>query len=168
MNKINLTKKEKRFLLVEGVFFIFLIVFLFISTTPKALSPVSGMIISDNNFNFKIKNGNEVVLACDKDFVNYVTLDEDSHVTLTPGRYYWKVKGEIRESRIRSFIIQEVVGLEIDKRGDLIELKNTGTVDLNVSEKDSYPEEISSGKILGVGEVKTIENENKTYEGKNE
>lgn len=163
----NLTKKEKKFLLVESIFFIFLLVFLFLSTSPKAISPVSGMIISDNNFNFKIKNGNEIVLASDKDFTNYVTLDEDSHVTLTPGRYYWKVKGEIRESRIRTFIIEEVVGLEIDKNGDLIELKNTGTVDLNVSERDSSGD-VSQGKILGVGEVKTIEDENKTYEAKNE
>ncbi len=165
-NKISLTKKEKKVLLFEGVFIFMLLIYLFFSTAPKGLIPVSGMTISNNDFVFEIANGEEIVLSTNQDFLNPFFLNENSYVTLAPGKYYWKVVGKFRESEIKSFVINEVVGLEFSEKKEKYELKNSGNTELNVTEKKKQSGKITSGMIIDIGQIKDFEKNNSVYEGR--
>lgn len=159
LDKIH--KIEKRIILAELVFISFAFVYLFVSSAPTQLYPISGMAISDNNFVFEIKNGEKVVISNSPEFKNTIVLEEGSEATLPPGEYYWKVIGKLRESSVKKFYIKDVVGLDLQELSDKEnKLRNSGTLDVNVTKDD-----ITTG-ILGVGESIILEKDNSTYEGR--
>ena len=89
---------EKKILTAEALFVLGVFVYLFFSTTPNAVSPISGQVVSDPDFIFEIENGEEILIANDEAFTNPILLKEGDDLTLPPGTYYWKVKGFLRDS----------------------------------------------------------------------
>ncbi|MGD9276936.1 MAG: hypothetical protein PVJ67_07230 [Candidatus Pacearchaeota archaeon] len=162
MIKINLTNFEKKVILAEAVFVFISLFYIFFSSAPNQIYPLNGMTIREANFNIEIKNGEEVLISTDKEFTNPIILRENDEIELPQGIYYWKVKGKLRESEIKSFTIESHVGLEIKKRAENYELENSGNVNLNVTKNKAG---ITSSTSLSAGEIKKIKKDNSTYEG---
>jgi hypothetical protein len=160
MKKLN---KTKRILLIEGVFIIGVLIYLFFSTAPNQVYPLHGMTIIDSDFVFEIENGEEVIVSIDENFTSPIILKEGSDVTLPPGTYYWKVRSRFRESDVQSFTIQSNVGLDIREREESYELQNSGNVNLNVT---SEKQGMTSGIIIEVDESKEVGKDNSSYEGR--
>jgi len=155
-------KTHKKILIIEGIFVFGVLVYLFFSTAPNQVFPLSGMIVAEPDFNIEIENGEEVFISLDKEFKNPIILKPNSEVYLIPGFYYWKVKSGIRESEIKNFTIQGIVGLDLKNRGENYELQNSGNLDLNVTKTKKG---FTSNTILEVGQSKVVEKEDSNYEG---
>ncbi len=155
--------KTKKIIIIEAIFVIGVLAYLFFSTVPNQIYPLSGMTIIEPDFNFEIENGEVVMISIDENFTNPIILKENSDIFLPPGLYYWKVKSIIRESEIRNFTVKGYVALALKERGENYELQNMGNVDLNVTKKK---EGITSNTILDVGESKEVEKDNSSYEGR--
>jgi hypothetical protein len=155
-NKMNL---EKKIVLTEVVFILGVFVYLFFSSAPRAISPISGMTVLEPDFVFEIQNGQSVLISYDKNFTSPVTLSVGDEITLPPGEYFWKVLGDFRESDVQTLNIGENVGLEMRKNQEKYILENTGNVDLNVSDKDG-----KSSFSMTTGSIQEVEN--KSYEGR--
>jgi len=156
----DMKKRTKMIILVEAILVFGILGYLFFSTAPSQLYPLSGMIVIDNDFKFEIENSEKVMISSDKEFIDPIILSENDDVTLPPGVYYWKVKGLLRESDIMNFTIQGHVALTIKGNNNTYELKNSGNVDLNVTD-----EELVKSILLEIGESEGIKNDNSTYEG---
>lgn len=138
MNKSN--KKfspTRKFLLAQAVFVIFVLGFVYLYNSPKAISPIAGKTISEPDFVFEIENGDTVIVSRDPDFRNPIILEEGVDVTLPPGTYYWKVDGWLRDSEVYTFTIESSVGLNLREGEENDLLENSGNVDLNVEESKS-------------------------------
>lgn len=160
LKKINTSRK---ILLVDAVFILGIFVYLFFSNLPKAVSPVSGQVISDPDLTFEIEKGDTIWISTTSDFADPIILKENSEIFLTPGEYYWKVKNWLRESEVKTFKIETNIGLDLYNRGQDYELKNSGNVDLDVDKKKGG---ITSSFPLEVDESKELEKDNSSYEGK--
>jgi len=156
---------ERKVLIVEAIFVVGVLVYLFFSTVPSQIYPLDGMTIINPNFNIEIENGEEVLLSLDEDFTNPIILREDSEINLPLGIYYWKVRNRFRESEVRTFTSEGYVGLDIKERPKNYELQNSGNVDLNVTRKNEG--EISNMKI-DVGKSAEVEKDDSKYEGRQE
>ena len=155
-------KRGKIFLLLELIVIFLALVFLFFINKPKQIYPLDGMAVSNDNFIFEIENGDQVLISNNPNFTNSIVLYENSEIILPPGKYFWKVRNNFRESEVESFIITEKVGLEINKKDNI--LWNSGNVDLNVSDDRGI-----IGFVLEKGKIKKIKENNITYIGeKNE
>jgi hypothetical protein len=154
--------KTKMILIVEGVFLLVVISYLFFSTAPRQLYPIQGMTISEQDFSFEIENSEEVMLSTDITFENYITLKEGDKITLPPGNYFWKVKNRIRESEVNNFTIESMAGLNINQREGKYEIENSGNVDLNVTKNNSL---FTFSTFITVGDSKEFEKDNSTYTG---
>ena len=157
--KINL---EKKIVIVELIFIVGVLAYLFFSTAPNQLYPIHGMTIIEPDFNIEIENGEQVLISIDENFTNPIVLDEGSEITLKPGIYYWKVKSKFRESEVKSFVIESNVALDIKEREENYELQNSGNVDLNVTRDKKG---ITNGFSINVGESEEVEKDNSEYEG---
>src|SRR3989339_409678 len=144
--------KTKNILIFEGIFIIGILIYLFFSTAPKQVYPLSGMTISDPDFKFEIENAKKVILS------------ENTEITLPPGVYYWKVQDDLRESEIKNFTIESNVALNLREKNENYELENKGNVDLNVSKKTGSL--FTSDIVINVGESQEVEKDNSTYEGR--
>ena len=162
MNHEKIKQIEKKVLIAEVFLVAGIFIYLFFSTAPNQVYPLSGMTILEPDFVFEIENGEQVLISIDEEFTNPVVLGEGSDITLPPGLYFWKVKSKFRESEIKNFTIQGHVGLDIKTREENYELQNTGNVDLNVTRKKSG---LTSEIILDVGEFKEVEKDDSYYEG---
>ena len=94
-------------LIVEIVFVVGVLGYLFFGSYPKQILPLQGEVIMESDFIFEIENGNSVVVSMDKDFLDSFVLNEDSDFVFIPGIYYWKVIGDFKESGVRSFVVSE-------------------------------------------------------------
>lgn len=149
---------EKKFLIAEAVFVMAVLVYLFVSVTPKAVSPIQGQTIFDPDYTIVIEGMGKVVISTNPDFGNPIILEEGDDIELPPGTYYWKVKDWLRESEVQNFTIQSNVGLDIFKRGNEYELENSGNVDLEVEGKRSgITTALEPGESTKVKEVDTYE-----------
>jgi hypothetical protein len=153
---IKIASLEKKILLVETLFVFGVFVYLFFSMMPSAISPISGQVVSDPDFVFEIENGDQIIISRDVGFTNPIVLEEGSDILLPPGVYYWKVKGILRESEVKTFTIEGNVGLNL-REGEVTDrLENAGNVDAEVS-----------GGItgtIGVGESVEVEKD-QSFEG---
>lgn len=154
--------KTKLVLIFELVFVVGVFVYLFFSTAPNQLYPLSGMTISEPDFIFEIENGETIEISSDEDFTNPFVLGVGSDITLVPGTYYWKVKSNFRESDVKDFTIQGHVSLDIKEREENYELQNSGNVDLNVTKENRG---LTAEIIIPVGESEEVEKDNSKYEG---
>jgi len=154
--------KIKKLLIAELIFIIGVFVYLFFSTAPSQIYPLSGMTILEPDFAFEIANGEEVLISFDGNFTEPIILNESSNIFFPPGVYYWKVKRGFRESEIKNFTIQGHVSLDLQERKDYYELYNSGNVDLNVTKKNGKIVEII---ILEPGEFGEFEKDNSSYVG---
>src|SRR3989339_372714 len=91
--------KTKNILIFEGIFIIGILIYLFFSTAPKQVYPLSGMTISDPDFKFEIENAKKVILSTNENLSNPIILSENTEITLPPGVYYWKVQVDLRVSK---------------------------------------------------------------------
>ena len=66
--KLNKLNKTHKVLIAEAVFVFGIMIYVFFSTAPNQIYPLQGMTISEPNFVFEIKNGEQVILSFDKDF----------------------------------------------------------------------------------------------------
>ena len=148
--------------MAEVIFIVGVLVYLFFSTAPNQLYPLSGMTVIEPNFVFEIENGESIEISVDENFTNPIFLNEGSDITLPPGTYYWKVKSDFRESEIKNFTIQGHVSLDIKEREKNYELYNSGNVDLNVTKENRG---LTAEIILDVGESEDVEKDNSTYTG---
>jgi|APSaa5957512535_1039671.scaffolds.fasta_scaffold195437_2 hypothetical protein len=148
----------KKFLVFEGLFVIFSILYLFFFNMPTPIYPLSGMTIADSDFVFEIENAREVILSIDYNFTHPIILNPETEVTLAPGIYFWKVKNQFKESGINNFTLQSQVSLNLIETEGIYEIVNSGNVDLNITSEEE-------GFILGVNQIKKIA-ENQTYEAK--
>lgn len=154
--KIKQVGLEKKILMAEAIFVFGVFVYLFFSTTPNAISPISGQVVSDPDFAFEIENSDQIIISRDIEFTNPIILGEGDEILLPPGVYYWKVKGILRESEVKIFTIEGNVGLNLREGEATNRLENAGNVDAEVS-----------GGItgtLGVGESIEVEKE-QSFEG---
>ena len=155
-------KRGRIFLLLELMAIFLILVILFLMSKPKQIYPWNGMTISNDNFIFEIENGDQILISNNPNFTNSIVLYENSEIILPPGKYFWKVKNKFRESEVKSFIIAERVGLEVNNKDRLI--RNSGNVDLNVSDEKGLIR-----FVLKKGKIKEIKENNITYIGeKNE
>ena len=162
-NKEKIKKMERRIIVVESILIMGILVFLFFSTVPKQLYPLNGMIVIDPDFSFEIQNADRVLVSLDREFTNPIVLREGSDLVLPPGVYYWKVKGRFRESEVKTFIIQEHIGLNLKDRGENYEIQNAGNVDVDLSKEN---EEGKEEFDLKVGSSKEFEKDDSKYEGR--
>ncbi len=158
----NKKNKTKKFFIAEVIFIAGVLVYLFFSTAPNQIYPLSGMTVIEPNFVFEIENGESIEVSNDEDFTNPILLNEGSDITLSPGTYYWKVKSNLRKSEVKNFTIQGHVSLEIKEREENYELYNSGNVDLNVTKENRG---LTAEIILDVGESEDVEKDNSTYKG---
>lgn len=161
--KQKITRIEKRILVAQGVLVLGILVYLFFINIPQQIAPLQGRTILEPDFVFEIENGDEVIVSTNKEFSNSIILREDSSVLLPPGVYYWKVRGLLRESDVRSFTIQDHVGLNLKERGENYEIQNAGNVDLDLTKKNDDGKENFN---LKVGENLEFEKDNSEYEGR--
>jgi len=154
--------KTKTILIIEGVFLVLALSYLFFSTAPRQIYPLQGMSVSEQDFSFEIENSGEIMLSKDETFENYVLLKEGEEITLPPGIYFWKVRNGFRESEIKNFTIESRAGLNIKERGGKYEIENSGNVDLNVTKNDSL---VSFNTLIHVGNSVEFEKDNSTYIG---
>ena len=158
--KLNL---EKKIVITEGIFVFGILIFLFFSTAPNQIYPLSGMTIVEPDFVFEIENSEEVVISSDENFTAPIVLKEGDDVTLPPGVYYWKVRSRFRESEVKSFTIKSHVGLNLKEREENYELQNSGNVELNVTrEKEGF----TTSMTIDVGKSEEVEKDNSSYEGR--
>lgn len=155
----TLTNTEKKFLSLEGILIVGAIIYLFISSTPNAINPISGQVVSQPNFVFEIENSNTILISTDRDFANHFEIKEGEEITLPAGTYFWKVKGFLRNSEIQTFTIEGNVGLNLRQGDETDLLENSGNVDVKVSQGG-----ITSG-IVKVGGSEKVNKTNETYEG---
>jgi len=155
--------KTKKILVAEVIFIVGVCVYLFFSTAPRQIYPLSGMTVIEPDFVFEIANGESMELSINENFTNSIILWEGSDITLPPGTYYWKVRSNLRESEVKNFTIQGYVSLDIKEREENYALYNSGNVDLNVTKEN---EESTEEIVLDVGESKDVEKDDSKYEGR--
>jgi len=160
--KNKLTKTEKKVITAEAVFVFASLIYLFLATAPSQIYPIQGMVISEPDFNIEIENGEQVLISSNENFENVIILGENSEITLLPGTYYWKVKGNLRESEVKTFTIASNVGLDILERPENYELQNSGNVNLNVTKEKGG---ITSSIVLDKGEFQEIPKDDSQYTG---
>ncbi len=157
------TSLEKKIIIAEGIFVFGILIFLFFSTAPAQIYPLSGMTIIEPDFVFEIENSEVVVISIDENFTTPIILKEGDDVTLPPGVYYWKVRSKFRESEVKSFTIESHVGLNLKEREENYELQNSGNVELNVTkEKEGF----TTSMTIDVGKSEEVEKDNSSYEGR--
>jgi hypothetical protein len=161
LKKMNTSRK---ILLADAVFIIGIFAYLFFTSSPNAISPVSGQVVSASSSDlvFEIEKGDTVWISTSPDFSDPIILKEGSEIFLTPGEYYWKVKNWLRESEVKSFKVDSKVGLDLYDKGANYELKNSGNVNLDVDQKKGS---ITSETPLEAGESKVVEKDGSNYEG---
>ena len=91
MNHEKIKQIEKKVLIAEVFLVAGIFIYLFFSTAPNQVYPLSGMTILEPDFVFEIENGEQVLISIDEEFTNPVVLGEGSDITLPPGLYFWKV-----------------------------------------------------------------------------
>ena len=167
MNNLNVINNKfftkKKILIFEIIFIVGVLSYIFISTSPNSIYPLSGMTIIDNDFVFEIENGDEVLISTSEDFDNPLVLVEGDDIILSPGSYFWKVRSGFRESEIKNFTIESHVGLDIREKENNYELENSGNVDLNVTKGN---ETFVTGFTISIGESVEVEKDNSSYEGR--
>jgi hypothetical protein len=162
MEKLKKLNLEKKILVAEAIFVLVVFAYLFLAV-PEQISPVSGKAItSSEDFVFEIANGEEIWIATSNDFTNPVIIKEGGEITLPPGTYYWKIKGLLRDSDVKTFTIQALAGLDLNNKEDSYGLENSGNVDLNVEKKKdasitTFP--------LDAGEEIDVAKDDSTYQG---
>jgi len=154
---------EKRILIAEVVLVVGILVYLFFSSAPNQVYPLSGMTITDPDFVFEIENGEQVLVSVDKGFTNPIVLEEGSDIILPPGIYYWKVKSKFRESEVKTFTIQSHAGLNLKDRDENHELENSGNVDLDVAKKRGG---ITTNIEIDAGDSTQVEKDDSNYKAR--
>lgn len=162
MKKIKKLNMERKVLLVEAVFVIGVLIYLFFSMAPSIVSPIAGKTILESDFVFEVGEGEEIWISSNPDFEARIILKQDSELQLPPGTYYWKVRNWLRESKVQVFTIQSHVGLNLYERKENYELENSGNVDLDVKKKKGG---ITTNIPLEVGESIDVEKDDSSYEG---
>ena len=155
-------KKIKTILIIEGIFLLVVLSYLFFSTAPRQLYPIQGMTVSEQDLSFDTENSEDIMLSTEKTFVNYISLKEGDEITLSPGTYFWKVRNNFRESEVSNFTIESRAELKINQKDGKYEIENSGNVDLNVTKENSFT---SFSTLIIVGESKEFEKDNSTYTG---
>lgn len=127
------------------------------STPNVILSPEDGEKIDSTSILFSIKNAEYIILSQDENFTEkqIYGVEDGVSITLEPGFYYWKAKGN-RETKINTFTIRDSVILELIEDGNEYMIVNGGTNDLNV--------EIYNGTEL-IDEINLEMTKNKTTSG---
>lgn len=127
----------RKVLIAEAVLVLGIFVYLYVSFAPTGYAPLSGQSILEPNFVFEIGNGEIIILSSSPDFSNPITLTEGSEVDLPVGTYYWKVKNWFRESDVKTFTLESNVGIDVIKGINTDRVQNSGTVPVDVKEKNS-------------------------------
>lgn len=165
MKKKVKTKKEKNktriFLLLQGVFVVGILFYLYFSSTPKAVL-ISGQSIVEPDISFSVSPGEKIIVSRDPEFINPIILEEGTELNLPPGVYYWKSKTLIRESEVKTFEIKENVGINLRIGDEKSILENSGNVEIDVEKQNKG---ITSGISLDVDESVEVEKE-ADYEAK--
>jgi len=137
----------RKIILAEAILVLGIFVYLYVSMVPAGYAPLSGQSILEPDFVFEIGNGESIVLSSSPDFSNPIILVEGSEVDLPVGIYYWKVKNWLRESDVKIFTLESNVGIDVIKGVNTDRIQNSGTVPVDVKEKNSG---ITTG--IGVGD----------------
>jgi hypothetical protein len=162
MKKFRRMTKTKKILIIEGVFVIGILVYIFLFASPNQIYPLAGMVIKEPNLDFEIKNAEEILISKDKNFTEQIILKKDEEILLEPGTYFWKARNEFRESEIRNFTIRELVALNLKEYHNSYELENAGNVNLNITK---IGEKKIANIIIDMGQSDFFEKDNSIYEG---
>ena len=119
MNREKESNSKRMIFVIEILFVIGVFVYVFYSSTPKQIYPLSGMTIIDSDFAFEIEDGDEVMVSKYENFSEFMVLNESSEVVLSSGVYYWKVRSGFRESEVQSFVV-EINGLNISSENNTV------------------------------------------------
>jgi len=122
---------------------------------PLAISPADNFITGNTSVLFSFENAENILIDDNPEFTSPETINvRDSLVVkLSPGTYYWKVQGTLK-NEIRKLTILSEVDLKLKKTGEGYEVVNSGNVALNV---EVYDNETLTGKIvLKVDESKNV------------
>jgi len=163
MSNRGIGKYERIFMIVSAVFVIGALFYMYVSSSPKTISPISGQTIFNPDFVFEIENGEELVISTSLDFTSPIILNEGSETDLPPGTYYWKVRNWLRESEVGSFTIESSVGLNLRKGNEKNLLENSGNVPVDVTKKKGG---ITTQIPVDVGKSLEVEKDNSSYEGR--
>lgn len=164
---------KKIIIAIELVFVVLAVIYI-LSISPKQISPLDGMVITETDFDFEFENADTLIISRDENFSKAMIFNERFSVRLPPGTYYWKVKNRFRESEIRNFTIQGNVALNLEKRNAeddeeneiIYRVENVGNVDVNLTKKSGS---MVGYAILGIGEELEIsenKTENMSFEGR--
>ena len=119
MNREKESNSKRMIFVIEILFVLGVFVYVFYSSTPKQIYPLSGMTIIDSDFAFEIEDGDEVMVSKYENFSEFMVLNESSEVVLSSGVYYWKVRSGFRESEVQSFVV-EINGLNISSENNTV------------------------------------------------
>jgi len=147
--KVEHKNKTRVFLIIQALFILAVLGYLYFSSAPKAVF-ISGQSIIEPDVSFEVVagTGEKIIVSRDPNFRNPIILEEGSTTNLPPGLYYWKSKNWLRESVVKTFEIKENVGLNLRIGDEKSILENAGNVETVVIEKKSG---ITSGTSLDVG-----------------
>lgn len=158
----NLTKIERKILLMEGIFVVGALMYLFFASAPQGTGMTIGNVV-DGPIEFRIENGDSILISRDAEFTNPIELQEGDEIFLVPGDYYWKVRGLMRESEVYTFSVKDKVGLNLREGEDNNLLENSGNVPIEVNKKgitSDIPIEIEAGSS------EEVKKDDSIYEGR--
>ena len=127
----GMSGKTKAILLFEGIFVIGVLAFLF-AMRPTAISPLSGHVISDGDFNFQFENARKIILSKNPEFDNAIEFENDFAIRLSPGTYYWKARNWMRESDVMNFTIANKLSLRLEEVNGTMNIYNLGNMDVKI------------------------------------
>lgn len=102
---------------------------------PLVIAPLTNVTTSNSSVLFAFDKADTILIDKSPDFTNprVMHAQNDLIVTLSPGTYYWKVKG-IMESEVHEITILSTVDLRVKSKGnESYEITNAGSVPLSVS-----------------------------------
>lgn len=125
---------RKAFVFGEIFFLFFAALYLYFSFQPKLISPSSGLVIDDFDFNFEIEHAETLMLSKSASFKDSFFIKKGEEVVLAPGTYYWKAVSFWGESEARDFTITTSLVLSLRDQGDVYAVMNQGNVDASVTQ----------------------------------
>ncbi len=126
------THFQKAVLLSEMFFIAFVLGYLYFSLQPRLVSPSSGLVIDDFDFNFEVEHAETLMLSKSASFKDSFFIEKGEEVVLAPGTYYWKAISFLGESEMRNFTITTSLVLSLRDQGEVYAVVNQGNVDASV------------------------------------
>jgi len=103
----------RKVLIAEGILVLTALVYLIFSANTFS-APIAGKTIFDPDFVFEIGDGEELWISSDIEFTNPIIVNKETELNLPSGTYYWKIKGLLKESEVKTFTIENNLNINFN------------------------------------------------------